>query len=184
MPVLLIRKCWQSLTLILIALGRYNTILCLRVFSQVLLPESLCPRVSVQELVFFALIQMNVVWDGHWHDSRATPPTTISPPVAVCRSSLWWNSTNALAETELKDAAWYYPETLEKANHIKNYVAFCMLLTVWIYGLLTPSQIKHWSMWSLNRSLWTTAWHISNCFCHCWTEIILLLLFVPNHFDV
>lgn len=31
-----------------------------------------------------------------------------------------------LAETELKDAAWYYPETLEKANHIKNYVAFCM----------------------------------------------------------
>ncbi|WP_013320340.1 DUF427 domain-containing protein [Gloeothece verrucosa] len=25
---------------------------------------------------------------------------------------------------ENKDAAWYYPETKEKANHIKNYVAF------------------------------------------------------------
>lgn len=33
-----------------------------------------------------------------------------------------------MTETELKDAAWYYPETFEKANHIKNYVAFCMLL--------------------------------------------------------
>ncbi|KFY34786.1 hypothetical protein V494_06474 [Pseudogymnoascus sp. VKM F-4513 (FW-928)] len=27
-------------------------------------------------------------------------------------------------KTELKDAAWYYPETFEKASHIKNYVAF------------------------------------------------------------
>ncbi|KFY19612.1 hypothetical protein V491_04332 [Pseudogymnoascus sp. VKM F-3775] len=35
-----------------------------------------------------------------------------------------WNKTNALIETELKDAAWYYPQTFEKANHIKNYVAF------------------------------------------------------------
>jgi uncharacterized protein (DUF427 family) len=25
----------------------------------------------------------------------------------------------------LKDAAWYYPEPLEKAKHIKDYVAFC-----------------------------------------------------------
>lgn len=32
---------------------------------------------------------------------------------------------NIRAETELKDAAWYYPDTKEKANHIKNYVAFC-----------------------------------------------------------
>jgi uncharacterized protein (DUF427 family) len=29
--------------------------------------------------------------------------------------------------TELKDAAWYYPAPLEKASHIKNYVAFCEL---------------------------------------------------------
>lgn len=28
-------------------------------------------------------------------------------------------------ETELSNAAWYYPETKEKANNIKNYVAFC-----------------------------------------------------------
>ncbi len=28
-------------------------------------------------------------------------------------------------KTELKDAAWYYPETKEKANNIKGYVAFC-----------------------------------------------------------
>ncbi|KEF52460.1 uncharacterized protein A1O9_11302 [Exophiala aquamarina CBS 119918] len=26
---------------------------------------------------------------------------------------------------DVKDAAWYYPDTFEKANHIKNYVAFC-----------------------------------------------------------
>ncbi|KFY62289.1 hypothetical protein V496_04654 [Pseudogymnoascus sp. VKM F-4515 (FW-2607)] len=35
----------------------------------------------------------------------------------------YYNIT-AGGKTELKDAAWYYPETLEKANHIKNYVAF------------------------------------------------------------
>jgi hypothetical protein len=28
-------------------------------------------------------------------------------------------------ENELKNAAWYYPEPLEKAKYIKNYVAFC-----------------------------------------------------------
>jgi len=33
-----------------------------------------------------------------------------------------------LIETELKDAAWYYPEPKEKANNIKDYVAFCMLI--------------------------------------------------------
>jgi len=27
--------------------------------------------------------------------------------------------------TELKDAAWYYPQPLEKAKHIKDHVAFC-----------------------------------------------------------
>lgn len=25
----------------------------------------------------------------------------------------------------VKDAAWYYPDPLEKANHIKDFVAFC-----------------------------------------------------------
>jgi uncharacterized protein (DUF427 family) len=28
---------------------------------------------------------------------------------------------------EIKDAAWYYPQPYEKAKHIKDYVAFCML---------------------------------------------------------
>lgn len=32
--------------------------------------------------------------------------------------------TIAVDGQENKDAAWYYPETKEKANHIKNYVAF------------------------------------------------------------
>jgi len=32
--------------------------------------------------------------------------------------------TIVVDEQENKDAAWYYPETKEKANHIKNYVAF------------------------------------------------------------
>ena len=27
--------------------------------------------------------------------------------------------------SDLKDAAWYYPDPLEKAKHIKDYVAFC-----------------------------------------------------------
>ncbi|OBT62157.1 hypothetical protein VE03_08353 [Pseudogymnoascus sp. 23342-1-I1] len=35
----------------------------------------------------------------------------------------YYNITTG-GKTELKDAAWYYPETLEKANHIKNYIAF------------------------------------------------------------
>jgi len=30
-------------------------------------------------------------------------------------------------ETELKNAAWYYPEPKEKAKNIKDYVAFCKL---------------------------------------------------------
>lgn len=29
--------------------------------------------------------------------------------------------------SELKNAAWYYPQPLEKATHIKDYVAFCKL---------------------------------------------------------
>ena len=28
------------------------------------------------------------------------------------------------AGKQIKDAAWYYPETKEKAKHIENYVAF------------------------------------------------------------
>jgi uncharacterized protein (DUF427 family) len=28
---------------------------------------------------------------------------------------------------ELKDAAWYYPQPLDKAKYIKDYVAFCKL---------------------------------------------------------
>ncbi len=30
-----------------------------------------------------------------------------------------------LPGTELKDAAWFYPEPMEKAVHIKDHVAFC-----------------------------------------------------------
>lgn len=32
-------------------------------------------------------------------------------------------------ETELENAAWYYPEPLEKAKYIKDYVAFCKFFT-------------------------------------------------------
>ena len=31
--------------------------------------------------------------------------------------------------TELKDAAWYYPQPKEKAQHIKDHVAFCKSTT-------------------------------------------------------
>lgn len=35
----------------------------------------------------------------------------------------------------LKDAAWYYPEPLEKAEKIKDHVAFCkFLFREWMYG--------------------------------------------------
>jgi uncharacterized protein (DUF427 family) len=33
---------------------------------------------------------------------------------------------------ELKDSAWYYPHPLEKATHIKDYVAFCLYLAILI----------------------------------------------------
>lgn len=29
-----------------------------------------------------------------------------------------------MTDKELENAAWYYPDTKEKANHIKDYVAF------------------------------------------------------------
>jgi hypothetical protein len=35
------------------------------------------------------------------------------------------NDTDQRAETELKNAAWYYPIPKEKALNIKDYVAFC-----------------------------------------------------------
>jgi uncharacterized protein (DUF427 family) len=31
--------------------------------------------------------------------------------------------------TEIKDAAWYYPQPYDKAKNIKDYVAFCMYLS-------------------------------------------------------
>jgi uncharacterized protein (DUF427 family) len=30
-----------------------------------------------------------------------------------------------MAETEFKNAAWYYPDPKEKAKNIKDHVAFC-----------------------------------------------------------
>ena len=41
---------------------------------------------------------------------------------AIFNAGIRW--TDSMTETELKDAAWYYPETKEKANNIKGYVAF------------------------------------------------------------
>ncbi|RDW64078.1 hypothetical protein BP5796_10580 [Coleophoma crateriformis] len=32
-----------------------------------------------------------------------------------------------LDKTELKNAAWYYPQAKEKAKNIENYVAFCKI---------------------------------------------------------
>jgi uncharacterized protein (DUF427 family) len=41
-----------------------------------------------------------------------------------------------MPETELKNAAWYYPEPKDGAKNIKDYVAFCKLSTD-----LTPSNL-------------------------------------------
>lgn len=30
-----------------------------------------------------------------------------------------------MTETEFKNAAWYYPQPMEKAKNIKDHVAFC-----------------------------------------------------------
>lgn len=45
-------------------------------------------------------------------ESRANVPGTSFP----CRATLG---------TVEEDAAWFYPDTKEKAQHIKGYVAFC-----------------------------------------------------------
>jgi uncharacterized protein (DUF427 family) len=39
------------------------------------------------------------------------------------------DDTDQRAETELKNAAWYYPNPKEKALNIKDYVAFCKSLS-------------------------------------------------------
>ena len=38
------------------------------------------------------------------------------------------HSADGMIETEFKNSAWYYPEPLEKAKNIKDYVAFCEYL--------------------------------------------------------
>jgi hypothetical protein len=52
------------------------------------------------------------------------------PSVLIVRRSLRVRGAlgaDFTAETELKDAAWYYPDPKEKAKNIKDYVAFCKL---------------------------------------------------------
>jgi len=36
-----------------------------------------------------------------------------------------------LVETEFKNAAWFYPDPMEKAKNIKDYVAFCEYHSFW-----------------------------------------------------
>jgi hypothetical protein len=35
------------------------------------------------------------------------------------------DGTDEMTETEFKNAAWYYPQPMEKAKNIKDHVAFC-----------------------------------------------------------
>jgi uncharacterized protein (DUF427 family) len=51
--------------------------------------------------------------------------------------------TDEIAETELKNSAWYYPEPKEKAKHIKDYVAFCECSCFMSDGLLLPVCIPY-----------------------------------------
>lgn len=41
-----------------------------------------------------------------------------------------------MAETELKNAAWYYPDPKEKAMNIKDHVAFCRFLLSYLTRFL------------------------------------------------
>jgi hypothetical protein len=59
-------------------------------------------------------------------------------------------------ETELKDAAWYYPTPMEKAKHIKDYVAFCKYTSLRVcvhhkQKLTVSDQISIW--WTLPRRI-------------------------------
>ena len=47
----------------------------------------------------------------------------------------------AIGGDELKDAAWYYPDTKETAEHIKGYVAFCK-------PALLASDDAHTDLWA------------------------------------
>ena len=47
-----------------------------------------------------------------------------------------------MADKEVKDAAWFYPEPKEKAMNIKDYVAFCKHLFAKEDHGLTMWQIR------------------------------------------
>lgn len=40
---------------------------------------------------------------------------------------VWMWIMSMYVDAVLENAAWYYPETKEKAQHLKDYVAFCKL---------------------------------------------------------
>ena len=54
----------------------------------------------------------------------------LSPEVLDLRAD------DVAAGKETKDAAWYYPEPLEKATHLKDYVAFCK--SRWVITNVSP----------------------------------------------
>lgn len=51
----------------------------------------------------------------------------VSPAFETCLGIGREGGANAdlATETELKNAAWYYPTPFDKAKNIKDYVAFC-----------------------------------------------------------
>ncbi|KAI1799866.1 DUF427 domain protein [Daldinia bambusicola] len=61
------------------------------------------------------------------------PPAAIRPEFFAktdLRTHCGWKGdanyyTVKVGDTELANAAWYYPEPFDKAKHIKDYVAFC-----------------------------------------------------------
>ena len=52
-------------------------------------------------------------------------PIIVSTSTVSERDTTRRYMTDQITETELKNAAWYYPEPKEKAKNIKDYVAFC-----------------------------------------------------------
>ena len=58
--------------------------------------------------------------------------TILAQMVSVDLWSDWLEKGDSLFAPgeDLKNAAWYYPEPLDGAQHIKDHVAFCMYTTI------------------------------------------------------
>ena len=60
-----------------------------------------------------------------WKGNASYYSINLDSTILILYSRLEFQKLTWSSETELKNAAWYYPEPYEKAKNIKDYVAFC-----------------------------------------------------------